>query len=115
MVAGWMPRSKAERLQAEREIGETNPEPTSNVEVCVVVVRSRDGQIGAAKASPAQKAAMYTTTGLRLTYYTDTGDLNIQSCRDFVYSAACQPGPRSRVRVGVGTRGLDGTGTVICL
>jgi hypothetical protein len=54
--------------------------------------RSKGAQIGLAKASPAQKAAMYQHMGLRLTYHPETDTLDIEA----------RPEACTRVRVGGG-------------
>jgi hypothetical protein len=93
VVGGWIAEVQAERLQAEREIGETvQSRPLKEVEVRALVESVRAGLVGLAKAPPTQKAAMYATMGLRLTYHPDTGELDIESRPD-----AC-----TQVRVGGG-------------
>ncbi|MGO8873381.1 MAG: recombinase family protein [Acidimicrobiales bacterium] len=94
VVAGWMAEVGAERLAAQRELdGTTETAPLTGDEVRTLVQLVRTGLIGLAKAPPAQRAAMYATMGLRLTYYPEDDTLDIES-----RPAAC-----TQVRVGGGT------------
>jgi len=94
VVAGWMAEVGAERLAAQRELdGTTETAPLTGDEVRALVQLVRKGLIGLAKAPPAQKAAMYATMGLRLTFHPENDTLDIESRPD-----AC-----TQVRVGGGT------------
>jgi site-specific DNA recombinase len=94
VVLSWIREVEAERLAAERELaGTTETAPLTDDEVRALVLLVKKGLIGLAKASPAQKAAMYATMGLRLTYHPEDDTLDIEARPD-----AC-----TRVRVGGGT------------
>jgi site-specific DNA recombinase len=91
VVLGWIREVEAERLAAERELaGTTESAPLTDDEVRALVQLVKKGLIGLAKAPPAQKAAMYATMGLRLTYHPEDDTLDIEARPD-----AC-----TRVRVG---------------
>jgi len=94
-IAGWVREVEAERLAAQRELdGKTEPEPMSEDEVRALVEQVKAGLVGlATKASPAQKAAMYRTLGLKLTYHPETDTLDIEA----------RPDAYTRGRVGGGT------------
>ncbi len=70
-ISGWIREVEAERLAAQRELdGTTGPDdaPMTEDEVRALVEQVKAGLVGlATKPSPAQKAAMYRTLGLKLT------------------------------------------------
>jgi hypothetical protein len=71
---------EVERLAAKRELaGTTETAPLTDDEVRALVQLVKKGLVGLAKASPAQKAAMYATMGLRLTYHPEDDSLDIEA------------------------------------
>jgi len=97
-IAGWVREVEAERLAAQRELaGTTETDPMTEDEVRWLVEQVKAGLIGLSKAPPAQKAAMYRTLGLKLTYHPDTDTLDIEA----------RPDAYTRGRVGGGTLTLS--------
>ncbi len=98
VVLKWIREVEAERLAAQRELdGTTETDPMTDDEVRALVHLVKQGLIGLAKAPPAQKAAMYATMGLRLTYDPEPDTLDIEARPD-----AC-----TRVRVGGGKQTIS--------
>jgi site-specific DNA recombinase len=94
IISEWTREVEAERLAAQRELGEARPsQPLTDEEVRALIDAVRSGLIGLAAASPEQKAAMYQHMGLRLTYHPDRDALEIES----------RPVACTQVRVGEGT------------
>jgi len=92
LVAGWMREVDAERLAAERELGETvAQDPLSEGEIRALIGGVRDGLMKLATGlSPEQRAIIYQHMGLSLTYHPERNVVEIES-----RPAAC-----TQVRVG---------------
>jgi len=94
VISQWTKEVEAERLAAQRDLGETAPsQPLTDQEVRALIDAVREGLIGLAAASPEQKAIMYKHMGLRLTYHPERDALEIES----------RPVACTQVRVGGGT------------
>ena len=99
LIEGWTKEVEAERLAAQRELdGTTETTPMTEDEVRALVSLVKAGLVGLSKASPAQKAAMYRTLGLKLTYHPESDTLDIEA----------RPDAYTRGRVGGGVCRVGG-------